>query len=136
MEYRVKVQWGDTDAAGIVFYPNYYKWMDEATHELFSRIGYPTHQLLEDQIVIPLLETHCTYKKPVHYNVDLSVQLQVEYVKDKVFKVLYSFYLENELVAEGYGVRAWATLGDRLRAVSIPNHVRNLLLEQKVGVGK
>lgn len=29
MEYRVKVHWGDTDAAGIVFYPNYYKWMDE-----------------------------------------------------------------------------------------------------------
>ena len=136
MEYRVKVHWGDTDAAGIVFYPNYYKWMDEATHELFSRIGYPTQQLLEEQIIIPLLETHCVFKKPVQYNVDLSVQLHVDYVKDKIFKVIYSFFLENDLVAEGYSVRAWATLGESLRAVSIPNQVRDLLLEQKLGGGK
>ncbi|MFJ8261964.1 acyl-CoA thioesterase [Rummeliibacillus sp. NPDC094406] len=136
MEYRVKVHWGDTDAAGIVFYPNYYKWMDEATHELFSRIGYPTQQLLEEQIIIPLLETHCVFKKPVQYNVDLSVQLHVDYVKDKIFKVIYSFFLENNLVAEGYSVRAWATLGENLRAVSIPNQVRDLLLEQKLGGGK
>jgi len=135
MEYRVKVHWGDTDAAGIVFYPNYYKWMDEATHELFSRIGYPTQQLLEEQIIIPLLETHCVFKKPVQYNVDLSVQLQVDYVKDKIFKVIYSFFLENNLVAEGYSVRAWATLGENLKAVSIPNQVRDLLLEQKLGGG-
>lgn len=45
-------------------------WMNEATHELFSRIGYPTQQLLEEQIIIPLLETDCVFKKPVQYNVD------------------------------------------------------------------
>ena len=31
MDYRFKIRFGDTDAAGIVFYPNYYRWMDEAT---------------------------------------------------------------------------------------------------------
>jgi acyl-CoA thioesterase FadM len=28
------VEWGDTDAAGIVFYPNYYRWFDRAAHAL------------------------------------------------------------------------------------------------------
>ena len=36
VDYSFKVRWGDTDAAGIVFYPNFYKWMDEATHEFLA----------------------------------------------------------------------------------------------------
>lgn len=50
-EYRFKVKWGDTDAAGIVFYPNYYKWMDEATHEMFDQLGHPSHKLFTDEKV-------------------------------------------------------------------------------------
>jgi acyl-CoA thioester hydrolase len=34
--YIFKVEWGDTDAAGIVYSPNDYKWMDQATHSVRS----------------------------------------------------------------------------------------------------
>ena len=27
-DYRFKVRWGDTDPATIVFFPNFYRWMD------------------------------------------------------------------------------------------------------------
>ena len=132
MEYTVRVQWGDTDAAGIVFFPNYYKWMDEATHALFSEIGFPTDKLLREYIAIPLLETYCLFKKAVTYNVDLTVQTSVEFVKDKVFKISYRFYLDGELMAEGYGVRAWTSTEGKLKAVPIPEQIRELLLQHKV----
>ncbi|RHW38596.1 acyl-CoA thioesterase [Lysinibacillus yapensis] len=131
MNYTVKVQWGDTDAAGIVFFPNYYKWMDEATHALFSEIGYPTDQLMKDHLAIPLLETHCVFKQAVSFNVELSIQTSIEFVKEKVFKVNYQFYLEDRLIAEGYGVRAWTSTEGKLKAVPIPEDLRDLLLQHK-----
>jgi 4-hydroxybenzoyl-CoA thioesterase len=128
MDYSVKVQWGDTDAAGIVFFPNYYKWMDEATHALFSEIGYPTDQLMQNHIAIPLLETHCVFKQAVKFNVELKVQTRIEFVKEKVFKIIYDFYLKDQLIAEGYGIRAWTSIEGKMKAVPISEEVRERLL--------
>lgn len=36
-ETKFQIQWGDTDRAGIVYYPNYYKWFDLAGHNFFAR---------------------------------------------------------------------------------------------------
>src|SRR5687767_3250683 len=36
---EVEVDWGDCDPADIVFYPNYFAWLDRATWRLFSRAG-------------------------------------------------------------------------------------------------
>lgn len=34
-ELEVLVNWGDTDKAGIVYYPNFFKWFDIAGHQFF-----------------------------------------------------------------------------------------------------
>ena len=67
MEYKVKVQWGDTDAAGIVFYPNFYKWMDEATHEFFSS-NWVIRQmtLFKENIAFPLLKRIVILNNPLN----------------------------------------------------------------------
>ena len=36
--YKVTVQWGDCDPYGIVFYPNFYKWMDRDQWSYFNKI--------------------------------------------------------------------------------------------------
>ena len=33
----VRVQWGDCDPAGIVFYPRYFEWFDACTILLFEK---------------------------------------------------------------------------------------------------
>ena len=37
--FRLRIEWGDCDAAGIVFYPRYFAWFDAATFRLFARTG-------------------------------------------------------------------------------------------------
>ncbi len=135
MEHKVKVYWGDTDAAGIVYYPNFYKWMDEATHEFFTTIGHPTDVLFKENIIVPLVETHCNFKQPVLYNVELTVQSEVVLLKEKAFKIAHHFYFEGELVAEGYEVRVWAsTVEGRAKGVAIPEELKRKLQlkEQKL----
>src|SRR5215472_16734707 len=35
----IRVDWGDCDPAGIVFYPNYFRWFDANTTALFETAG-------------------------------------------------------------------------------------------------
>ena len=39
---EIRVWWAHCDAAGIVFYPNFYKWFDQGTERLFTenRLSY------------------------------------------------------------------------------------------------
>jgi 4-hydroxybenzoyl-CoA thioesterase len=128
-EYKVKVRWGDTDAAGIVYYPNFYKWMDEATHEFFAAIDYPTSKLfINEQIGIPLLETHCEYKSPLFFEDDICVTTTIEIVKSKVFRALHIITRGEQLIAEGYEVRAWVVFKDGAKAVEIPEEVKQKVI--------
>ena len=39
--YRVKIEFGDCDPAGIVFYPNFQRWIDAASLAFFMQCGVP-----------------------------------------------------------------------------------------------
>ena len=124
-EYKLQVRWGDTDAAGIVFYPNFYKWMDEATHEFFATIGFSTSNLFKNQkIGLPLLETHCEFKAPLFFEDEICVTTTLEVVKKKVLRATHIFTRGEQLIAEGYEIRAWTTFENGAKAIEIPEEVK------------
>ena len=129
VEYSFKVRWGDTDAAGIVFYPNFYKWMDEATHEFLAAIGFSTTFLLtEHQTATPLLEANCQFKSPLFFEDEVILQSEVVEMKQKVFKISHKFFKDEKLIAEGYGVRAWTSFKENPKAYPIPDQVREKMM--------
>lgn len=134
-DFKFKVQWGDTDAAGIVFFPNFYKWMNESTHEIFAAIGFPVSKLIaEDKIGLPLLETHCNFRSPLYYEDKVVLHSTVEDVGNKVIRVNHQFYKDGQLVAEGYDVRAWTSFKEKPKAEVIPEEVRKKLLASELTV--
>ncbi len=135
-EYSFQVRWGDTDAAGIVFYPNFYKWMDEATHEYFTAIGLPASQLFaEQQIGVPLLEANCLFKRPLLFEDQVTVQSFVEELQNKVFKIKHVFIKGDQIAAEGYEVRAWTSFKEKPKAHPIPDEIREKMMSKAVTVG-
>ena len=59
--HRVDVHFGDCDPAGIVFFPNFSRWMDEASGAFFLACGVPPwRELMKDRGIVgtPLLEIH------------------------------------------------------------------------------
>jgi acyl-CoA thioester hydrolase len=125
-----KVRFAETDAAGIVYYPNFYKWMDQATHEMFEAYRLSTRKLLSENRGIPLVETHCRFKHPLKFGDRFRVESKVTEVRDKVFTIEHRICKGDILAAEGYEIRAWIErFGDKLKAVSIPVDVRKLLTE-------
>lgn len=123
-KYKFTVRWGDTDAAGIVFTPNFYKWMDEATHEYLAEIIKPSSKLYnEDKLTIPILEAFCQFKKPLLFEDEVIIETTVLNIQNKTFKLKHSFIKKGEEIANGYMVRAWTSFINKPKAVPIPEEI-------------
>mgnify|MGYP001237738499 CR=1 FL=1 len=124
--HRIKVYFGDTDAAGIVFYPNYYRWMDQAAGELFGKLIAPISKMQkEDKIFLPLLETHCIFRTALFVEDVVEIHSKVTEINNKTLRVDHHFIRGDETVAQGYEIRVWATKTDgKLSAEPVPHDVR------------
>lgn len=127
-KYSFKVRWGDTDPAAIVFFPNFYRWMDEATHEFLTELGLPTSELIEkEKIGAPLLESNCKFKTPLVFDDEAFVITEVAEIHNKVFKLSHTFYRGETFIAEGFTLRAWTSFNGKPKAITIPQEIREKL---------
>lgn len=131
MTERIKphrVQWGETDAAGIVFYPNYFRWFDQATHELLAQLGYPVTRMIEDGYAVPIIEARGRFLTSLAYDDDLLITTRVGEVRTRAFRLDHTVRRGPETVCEGYEVRMWVRLEKgRLEPERVPDDLRDVL---------
>jgi 4-hydroxybenzoyl-CoA thioesterase len=131
--YTVTVQFGDCDPAGIVFFPNFSRWMDAASLSFFMQCGVPPwRELVKTRGIVgtPLLEINTRFIKSVTYGETITIATHVEEWRDKVFVQLHRVTRADELICEGREVRAFVKRDpndpDRLRAIPVPDDIRAL----------
>jgi len=127
------VQWGDTDAAGIVFYPNYFRWFDHAALEFLRSLGLPLETLkAQYQVVVPIIEAGCRFQKPLRYHDLLNIETIATEVRTRSFRLEHRVSRNDEMVGIGYEVRGLARIPtddeSKLELVPIPDPIRRLLL--------
>ena len=123
------INWGDTDKAGIVYYPNFCKWFDIAGHQFFRSCDLAP-QRLEDEssIILPMMDTQCTFKKPLYYDDVVTITTTVEELNAKTIKLGHVFTRDGIEIASGYELRGWVLqTGNHIKAVVIPDEVRSIL---------
>jgi acyl-CoA thioester hydrolase len=130
-EFQLRVNWGDTDKAGIVYYPNYFKWFDIAGHQFFRSIGLPPSELADkEQIVLPMLDAQCTFENPLYYDDIISIKTIVAEVNRKTIRLNHEVYRGETRTGYGYEVRGWVKETEgKLSAVAIPEHIKEKLLD-------
>lgn len=128
--HEVTVEFGDCDPAGIVFYPNYFRWFDQATWRLFARAGY-TSEILFDRFKLlghPLVKTGSDFMNPAPQGTVLSIESRILAWGRTSFTIGHQFRATTgDLCARGQEVRIWAGhgTGDRpITALPIPEEVR------------
>ena len=129
-----QVEWGDCDSAGIVFYPNFYRWMDRAAWALLAANGL-TPDVMRDRwnapFGTPLVETWAKYLSPARFADVLTIESGVSSWQRKTFKIGHRFRRAELAIAEGYEIRIWgqpdAQDPTRIRAGLIPGEVREAL---------
>lgn len=79
--WPVRVYYEDTDAAGIVYYANYLKFMERARTEWLRSLGFELTDLeSEHRIVFTVARLELEYKKPGLFNDTLSVSVEIEHL--------------------------------------------------------
>ena len=135
--YRVDVQFGDCDPAGIVFFPNFSRWMDAASLSYFMQCGVPPwRELVKTRGIVgtPLLEINTQFIQTATYGETLTITTHIEAWRDKVFVQIHRITRANaageDLICEGCEVRAFvvrdADNPDRIRAIPVPEDIKAL----------
>ncbi len=130
------VDWSHCDPAGIIFYPEFYIWFDQATEHLFDANGLSYENLREKYNVVglPLVESGAKYKAPCKHGEKVEIRSFVEDWAGKTFLVRHRIYHKNGTEAmEGFERRAWAVFnpssGIGMRAEVVPEEVIQLFVD-------
>jgi acyl-CoA thioesterase FadM len=100
-----KVHWSDTDAAGIVWFPNFFGWFEDAEEELYASVLGRTRQSLLDAIGfgMPRVEASAKYKAPVRAG--QSIRIGIRSTLENPRRLRHDFEMRDEqggLIAEGF----------------------------------
>ena len=99
-----RVIYGDTDAMGVVYHSNYFRWFEIGRSELLREIGFPYSEIEKIPILMPVANAYCEYKSPARYDDELEI---VSYFTQLGFASLTLNYeitrkATGELLVTGY----------------------------------
>ena len=94
-----RVQFAETDAAGVLHFANYFKFMEEAEHAYWRSMGLSV--ITADrgrQVSWPRVATSCEYFHPARFEDELELVLDVEKVgrRSLTYKVAFGCRLRRE----------------------------------------
>lgn len=104
-KYSVRVPYAHTDQMKFVYYANYLVYFEMARAAMLREVGLPYGELEKQGVFLPVVEAHCEYKNPAHYDDELEIVSRCE-LKGVRLKVGYEVFRANELIVAGYTVHA------------------------------
>ena len=129
--YTHTVEFGDCDPARIVWFPNFFRWIDAASRHFFVACGVPPWHETERTLGIigtPLVDTHAKFMKTASYGDVLQVHVSIPEWRAKSFVQRYWVSRGGDAIMECEEVRIFAGRREdgSLRALPIPPDIRSL----------
>lgn len=139
--YTQRVEFGDCDPARIVWFPNFFRWIDAASRHFFVQCGVPPWHETERTLGIigtPLVDTHAKFIKTVSYGDVLQIHTSVAEWRGSSFVHRHRMLRdkpagvagEPDLIMECDEVRVFAARvpgeATAIKAVPAPTDIRRL----------
>jgi acyl-CoA thioester hydrolase len=87
-----RVEFSETDMAGIVHYSNFFRYMETAENGFFRSLG---HSVVMNQFETPLgwprVHAECDYRRPLRFEDEVEIHLLVSRKKSKAISYLFKF---------------------------------------------
>jgi 4-hydroxybenzoyl-CoA thioesterase len=128
---NARIEWGDCDPAGIVFFPRYFAMFDSCTTGLFSRaLGMNKYEFLKHYEFqgYPMVDTRAKFLKPAKFGDDIVIETKIAEFRRSSFDVQHRLTLDGALCVECFDTRVWvartsADDPDSIKAKPIPPEV-------------
>jgi 4-hydroxybenzoyl-CoA thioesterase len=125
----IRIEWGQCDPAGIVFYPQYLIMFDSSTGWLFERTGLsPSAMRTRYGIVgLPVVEVGANFKAPCRFDEEIVLESEIGEWGRSSFTVRHRIRKDGVLALDGYEKRVWAAADTSrpgaIRAEPIPAEI-------------
>jgi YbgC/YbaW family acyl-CoA thioester hydrolase len=120
-----RVEFYDTDMAGIVHFANYYRFMEVAEHELFRTLGLTITGHLPDGTKFgwPRVASRCSYSAPAVYDDLVEIRLRIAQRSPRALTTAYEFYCGEKKLAEGEMTSVFCVIppGQPMRSAAMPD---------------
>lgn len=128
-----RVEFCETDMAGIVHFSNFYKWMEQAEHAFFRTLGLTIVSHLPDGSTLgwPRVSAQCRFEAPARYEDLIDVLLTVQRVGVKSLTYDVQFSMGGRSIARGSMKTVCCVVqpGQPLQSIEIPEEYRSRIEE-------
>src|SRR5437870_4534150 len=96
MSYEFKatrrVEFSDTDMAGIMHYANFFRFMETAEHGFYRSLGFSVAEMsLHPKMGWPRVHASCDYRRPLRFEDDVEIHLLVLEKRPKALTYEFRF---------------------------------------------
>ena len=147
---RRRVEFADTDLAGIMHFANFFRFMEVTEHAFYRSLGFSVHPLrgalpievnseaekagIDTGVGWPRVHASADFRLPLRFEEEVEVELLIEEIRAKTVRYRFQFWKfpddgeKRALAATGAFVVVAAALDaetGRMKAVAIPDDVRD-----------
>lgn len=121
------VDFVETDAAGIMHFSNFFRYMESAEHEFFRSLGFSIHMHLDGrEVTFPRVHAECDYRQPLRFEDEFEMRMIVRQVRSKAIVFDFLFIHEGRAVARGSITTVCITRDNgQMKAITIPPQFRD-----------
>ena len=124
---RRRVEFSETDMAGIMHYSNFFRFMEAAEHEFYRSLGFSVNlNHCDPPLGFPRVHAECNFRKPLRFEDLVEVHLLVKAKKSRALTYEFRFHLpeisprEEAARGELTIVCVRRTQDGKLKSVDIP----------------
>lgn len=128
----IRVEWGDCDPAGIVYFPRYFVFFDNATVALFETATQLKKSAMTAQYGaagIPMVDIKARFLIPSAYGDDVVIESQISEFGRSSFSVQHRLLRDGDLAVECQEKRVWSVPDpDRaggIKAAAVPQEIKD-----------
>lgn len=130
-EAERRVEFSETDMAGIMHFSNFYRFMESTEHAFFRSIDQSVHGIRDgEHIGWPRVKTSCEFFRPLRFEDIVLVKLSIAEIRSSAVRYAFDFFLKGDtdtLVAKGEVTAACVKLDTAtgaIKAIPIPDDLR------------
>jgi len=93
-EFKItrQVDFGDTDAAGVVYFANYFRFMEACESAFFRSLGLNlSEEHSAPRMGWPRVSARCDYREPLRFGDTFEVRLFIKEIKPKAISYVFRF---------------------------------------------
>lgn len=99
---RRRVEFRDTDAAGIAHFSVFFTYMEEAEHELWRHLGMSVKPARGAEVISwPRVAAQCDYKSAVKFEDEIDIEVRVNRVGERSVTFAFDLACGDRTVAAG-----------------------------------